>query len=108
MQWDWRTKCNLPLNNQTWLYISSLMLPPILADVLLCVSNPYPTPPVECIPARMSHTISQVHDLLLWLCLMLTVFEQLFLARLDWLEMLRESHSCYIKHSGKSSSSTTI
>jgi hypothetical protein len=36
------------------------------------------------------------------------VFEQLFLARSDWVEMLRESHSCYIKHADKSSSSTTI
>ncbi|KAJ7754415.1 hypothetical protein B0H14DRAFT_3512572 [Mycena olivaceomarginata] len=48
-------------------------------------------PLVERALKRMSHTISQ-----------------LFLARSDWVEMLRESHSCYIKHADKSSSSTTI
>ncbi|KAJ7748257.1 hypothetical protein B0H14DRAFT_2636593 [Mycena olivaceomarginata] len=71
--------------------VMQLMLPLILVDVLLHVSNPYPAPLVERALKRMSHTISQ-----------------LFLARSDWVEMLRESHSCYIKHADKSSSSTTI
>jgi hypothetical protein len=38
----------------------------------------------------------------------LTVLEQHFLARSDWVELLRESHSCYIKHANKLLSSTTI
>jgi hypothetical protein len=66
IQWAWRTESNLSLpNNQTRVYICRLMLPLILTDILLHVSNPDPAPIVERVLKRMEHTFSEVHHRLL-------------------------------------------
>lgn len=59
-QWAWKIELNSPLNNTSRGYIPCLMLPLIIVDVLLHVSNPDPAPIAERAPHRMKHEISQV------------------------------------------------
>ncbi|KAJ7869764.1 hypothetical protein B0H14DRAFT_3440506 [Mycena olivaceomarginata] len=85
-QWAWKTELSSPvkpMNNTLRGYIPCLMLPLIFTNILLHVSKPDPAPVVERAPARSLHETSQ-----------------LFLAKSNWVELLRECHRCYSRNIG--------
>ncbi|KAJ7301207.1 hypothetical protein DFH08DRAFT_978987 [Mycena albidolilacea] len=85
-QWAWKTELSSPvkpMNNTLRGYIPCLMLPLIFTDILLHVSKPDPAPVVERAPARSLHETSQ-----------------LFLAKSNWVELLRECHRCHSRNIG--------
>ncbi|KAJ7791730.1 hypothetical protein B0H14DRAFT_3500185 [Mycena olivaceomarginata] len=67
------------------------MLPLIFTDILLHVSKPDPAPVVERAPARSLHETSQ-----------------LFLAKSNWVELLRECHRCYSRNIGNLSTAPDL
>ncbi|KAJ7843613.1 hypothetical protein B0H14DRAFT_2585599 [Mycena olivaceomarginata] len=82
----WKTELSSPvkpMNNTLRGYIPCLMLPLIFTDILLHVSKPDPAPVVERAPARSLQETSQV-----------------FLAKSNWVELLRECHRCYSRNIG--------
>ncbi|KAJ7871134.1 hypothetical protein B0H14DRAFT_3439590 [Mycena olivaceomarginata] len=93
-QWAWKSELSSPvkpMNNTLRGYIPCLMLPLIFTDILLHVSKPDPAPIVERAPARSLHETSQ-----------------LFLAKSNWVELLRECHRCYSRNIGNLSTAPDL
>ncbi|KAJ7800741.1 hypothetical protein B0H14DRAFT_2615929 [Mycena olivaceomarginata] len=93
-QWAWKSELSSPvkpMNNTLRGYIPCLMLPLIFTDILLHVSKPDPAPVVERAPARSLHETSQ-----------------LFLAKSNWVELLRECHRCYSRNIGNLSTAPDL